>query len=416
MIKTQSEIIKHWKNPKHIIVSICTLAYNHERFIQDCIESILKQETDFAFELLIHDDASTDNTPNIIKEYTSKYPLIIKPIYQRENQHSQGINPSVFYNYPRANGDYIAWCEGDDYWIDKNKLTLQIEMMQNNPQCELSFHSALQVDYSQDKIDDEIIGVYGNQNAIIPLEDIMHKHYGMIPTASCIVNQKVKKELLSFQKERPYLSIGDLYMQFFGAKNAGALYIHKTMSVYRIRTKESWSHNIKEYADKRIQHELAMIRSYRELNQLTNNMYEEEFKFLIAHRIYLLGLTHSKNSIETYNHMYSNFYKILNEKIDELNSLDQKYVIYGAGTGAEYILNILDINKVLFIIDNDKKKKIFQNKPVFHISEIPKLENEKVIISLFGRSRSVIKDLTSIYGINKSNIITFDYFLIDAID
>lgn len=416
MLRTQSEIINSWVNKDKIVVSICTLTYNHEDFIKDCIEGILTQETNFAFELLIHDDASTDNTQNIIKEYTSKYPLIIKPIYQTVNQHSQGINPSVFYNYPRANGDYIAWCEGDDYWIDKNKLTLQIEMMQNNPQCELSFHSAVQVDYSHDKIDDEIIGVYGNQNAIIPLEDIMHKHYGMIPTASCIVNQKVKKELLSFQKERPYLSIGDLYMQFFGAKNAGALYIHKIMSVYRICTKESWSHNIKEYVDKRIQHELAMIRSYRELNQLTNNMYEEEFKFLIAHRIYLLGLSHSKNSIETYNHMYSNFYKILNEKINELNSLDQKYVIYGAGTGAEYILNILDINKVSFIIDNDKKKKIFQNKPVFHISEIPKLENEKVIISLFGRSRSVIKDLTSIYGINKSNIITFDYFLIDAID
>ncbi len=131
------------------LVSIITLAYNHENYIRDCLEGILKQKTSFKFELIIHDDASTDNTANIIKEYEKKYPNVIKPIYQKENQYSKGIAIGRTFLYPCVKGKYIAFCEGDDYWIDPLKLQKQVAFLEANKSYSM-VHSDFYI-YSQDK-------------------------------------------------------------------------------------------------------------------------------------------------------------------------------------------------------------------------------------------------------------------------
>ena len=122
------------------LVSVCTLAYNHEPYIRECLDGILMQKTNFAFELLIHDDASTDGTADIIREYETKYPDIIKPIYQTENQYSKGVKVSLTYQFPRAKGKYIALCEGDDYWTDPLKLQKQVDFMEANSEIPCCFH------------------------------------------------------------------------------------------------------------------------------------------------------------------------------------------------------------------------------------------------------------------------------------
>lgn len=114
------------------LVSICCLAYNHEPYIRQCIEGFLMQKTTFPIEILIHDDASTDNTAEIIREYEAKFPIIIKPIYQIENQYSKGVGVSRAFQFPRAKGKYIALCEGDDYWIDPLKLQRQMDFLECN--------------------------------------------------------------------------------------------------------------------------------------------------------------------------------------------------------------------------------------------------------------------------------------------
>ena len=139
----ESDILKNWKY-NDILLSINTMTYNHEKYIAQCIEGILMQKTNFAFELLIHDDASTNNTAAIIKEYEKKYPNIIKPIYQTENKWSKGIKISATYQYPRAKGKYIAVCEGDDYWIDENKLQMQVDFLENNPEYGMCYTKARQ--------------------------------------------------------------------------------------------------------------------------------------------------------------------------------------------------------------------------------------------------------------------------------
>ena len=108
-------------------VSVLCLAYNHEKYIKKCLDSILAQKTNFKYEIIINDDASTDNTANIIKEYEEKYPEIIKPIYQIENKYSKGEAIVEEYMLPKATGKYIAFCECDDWWLSDDKLQKQYD-------------------------------------------------------------------------------------------------------------------------------------------------------------------------------------------------------------------------------------------------------------------------------------------------
>lgn len=123
------------------MVSICCITYNHAPFIRQCLDGFLMQKTSFPIEILIHDDCSTDGTTEIVREYASKYPDLIFPLYETENQYSKpNRQPIDFYNYRRARGKYIAYCEGDDYWTDPYKLQKQVDFMEANPEYSICFH------------------------------------------------------------------------------------------------------------------------------------------------------------------------------------------------------------------------------------------------------------------------------------
>ena len=124
------------------LVSICCLTYNHEPFIRQCLDGFLMQNTDFGVEILIHDDASTDNTPGILKEYADRYPDKIFPLFETENKYSHGYKGrmDIVFNYARAKGKYIATCEGDDYWTDPDKLQKQVNFMEAHPEYSVCFH------------------------------------------------------------------------------------------------------------------------------------------------------------------------------------------------------------------------------------------------------------------------------------
>lgn len=124
-----------------ILVSISCITYNHVEYIRQCLDGFLMQKCDFAFEVLIHDDASIDGTQEIIKEYQEKYPNIIKPILREENLYSKGERGfNGRFNFTRAEGKYIAMCEGDDYWTDPLKLQKQVNFLKTNPDFFACFH------------------------------------------------------------------------------------------------------------------------------------------------------------------------------------------------------------------------------------------------------------------------------------
>lgn len=115
---------------KTILVSIVCLTYNHEKYISDALNSFLAQQTNFNFEIIIHDDASTDKTAEIVALYTAKHPEIIRPFYQTKNQYvNEGLFSIYNFAFQKCRGKYIAYCEGDDWYSDIDKLQKQVDFM-----------------------------------------------------------------------------------------------------------------------------------------------------------------------------------------------------------------------------------------------------------------------------------------------
>jgi len=221
-----------------ILVSVCCITYNQEEYIRDAIEGFLKQKVNFKYEIIIHDDASTDNTPNIIKEYEEKYPDIIKPIYQKENQSRKGKKVSLI-TYGEAKGKYIAICEGDDYWIDENKLQLQVDYMEKNPNCTLLFHNAKIIDMLDNK---ETVFVPHAKQVKKYMKKDGNYNVGelelieFIPTASYMFRTENVARLPGWFEK---CFVGDWPLRLIMTSFGYAHYMEKIMCVYRKNAKGS---------------------------------------------------------------------------------------------------------------------------------------------------------------------------------
>ena len=235
MLRSEYEITKKWQNYSKPLVSISCITFNQEEFVEKAIKGLIEQETDFVFEILIHDDASKDNTPSIIAKYQKLYPKIIFPIYQKENQCSKNIKPHAI-NIERSRGDYIAFCDGDDYWISKNKLNIQLNEMKKYNKCNISFHGIKIYNFKTKK---EHLKIANNKTKIFKFNQVIYyanKLYN--PVVSMMIKKKVVKNLPEFFFTAP---TEDYYLMIIGAKESGALYIPKIMSVYNLFTPNSWS-------------------------------------------------------------------------------------------------------------------------------------------------------------------------------
>jgi glycosyltransferase involved in cell wall biosynthesis len=127
-------------------LSICCLTYNHARFIGECLDAFMRQETTFPVEIIVHDDASTDGTAEIVAACRERHPCLVRAILQSENQRSQGVPPLGSFVIPQARGRYIAICEGDDYWVDPRKLQKQVQFLDANPGYVICYHDAKIID------------------------------------------------------------------------------------------------------------------------------------------------------------------------------------------------------------------------------------------------------------------------------
>lgn len=130
-----------------IVVSIQCLTFNHKDYLRQCLDGFVGQQTNFKFEALIHDDASTDGTTEILREYAERYPNIIIPIIETENQWSKGNLRKIMDDMTsRSRGRYIAYCEGDDYWQDPLKLQKQVDALENHPEASMCYTAFQTVD------------------------------------------------------------------------------------------------------------------------------------------------------------------------------------------------------------------------------------------------------------------------------
>lgn len=211
-----------------IMVSICVLSYNHEKYLRDCLDGIVMQKTSFPIEAWVHDDASTDSSADIIKEYQQKYPDIIKPILQKENQYSKlhgGILATIV--FPQCIGKYIALCEGDDYWTDPYKLQKQVDYMESHPECAVCFHPVMVHDQ---RTGEEYPDTLTKVPQITTIHDLARlNNYIHTPSVMYRYNPKVSEKMSQLGK----LGVGDYLSHMLYAENGNICKLPDYMAVYR---------------------------------------------------------------------------------------------------------------------------------------------------------------------------------------
>lgn len=258
-----------------IMVSVVMLAYNHEKYIEQAILSVIAQKTNFRFELIVHDDASPDNTANVIEELSSRYPEIIIPILQQSNQCSKGTGIHKSFIVPNIRGKYVAYCEGDDYWLDENKLQKQVDALESNPNCSMSVNR-VKVSYLDSSLD-HVSYCYNTENGIITSEEffqLLNKCGYPFQTSGYFVRTELYKQ---YHLNKPFFAkcadVGDEPLMLYMGLHGDIFYFADIMSCYRKNVPTSWSATVGNTCTKRAEHYKKMVRMCEEFENYCCHKY-----------------------------------------------------------------------------------------------------------------------------------------------
>jgi glycosyltransferase involved in cell wall biosynthesis len=236
-IITWQEISNPSMLPKEPLVSCKMITYNHEKFIAQAIEGVLMQKTDFPFELVIGEDCSTDKTRDVVFSYQQKYPEIIRVITSESNV---GMIPNGIRTSNACRGKYIALCEGDDYWIDSQKLSKQVMFMMQHPNLSMSFHAA-RIDYVDGSRGSKIHRYKGRQ--FFKAKEVILGGGGFYPTCSSMFRRDVLEDFPAFFYHSP---IGDVTMALNAVAKGDVGYIDEIMAVRNVHVPGSWTMRMTE--------------------------------------------------------------------------------------------------------------------------------------------------------------------------
>lgn len=383
---------------EEILVSIWCITYNHEAYIRDAIEGFLSQKTNFKYKIIIHDDASTDKTAEIIKEYEQKYPDLICGIYEVENQYKknrEGMGWLMGIARKVCQGKYIAVCEGDDYWIDCHKLQLQADYMEAHPECTLSLHNALQLDCQDGTI--KVIDPYnGNTEKDISSEEIIMQYQGHPPTASVFC----KRELIEMPDFFYRVPVGDYPLLLYGFTKGNIHYNSRIMSVYRWLSEGSYNNRLSLDKKMEFYFDMGLIIFLDQYDKFTNH----EYHIWISNRIQQFALRaadviDSNSTVEEYysqckksgynlaegSEKYFERIELLRKKIfdmtycsDQVREFVRNYkniVVMGKGRFGGIIANQFENNEINFcgfaVSKKAEGEDFFMDKPVWQLSKIP---------------------------------------------
>ena len=246
-------------------VTVICLTYNHEAWIRDALESFVDQDVPWPIEVLVHDDASTDRTASIVREFESRYPDMIYGFYAPQNRQSQGIIPSRDILMPYIRGEFVALCEGDDYWTDPHKLRRQVEALEANPKVDICAHSARRLRPDGQEWNDAPRAY----NCLIPAEVVILGGGGFVATSSLLVRASCYKEIPPFREEL----FNDYSLQIWGSLRGGMVYLSDFLSVYRQGLPGSWTEQ--HHGQAHVEYRVLIRNMLRALDTYTEGKYSK---------------------------------------------------------------------------------------------------------------------------------------------
>ena len=248
-----------------IKVSVLCTAYNHEPYLRDALEGVVHQQTNFPFELLVSDDASTDNTAAILREYAEKYPDIIRPFYLEKNIYSQGIDVYETLLFPESRGEYLAACEGDDYWTDPTKLQRQVDFLDAHPEYSACVHNTVAHD-TDGKLPDRVLFEQSGDRDI-PFSQVVRGMSHAFHTSSILARRDYIVHYPDFHDVAFPYGFTDYAVGVWLAIVGKVRFLDRCMSVYRIGSNPSaWSSGVNtQYAKRKrfIEGEIAMLHAVK---------------------------------------------------------------------------------------------------------------------------------------------------------
>lgn len=276
-----------------IMVSIHCLVYNHEPYIRQCLDGFVMQKTNFRFEAIVHDDASTDGSAAIIREYAEKYPDIIKPILETENQYSKKDGSLRKIMDAHMRGKYVAMCEGDDYWTDPNKLQMQVDYMEGHPEHTMCFHDVdIKVEKGREYWD--VFGKLENRDYTIG-ECIKN---WKVPTCSMVI----RKDVFEKRPINKNFRMGDNVIVYTCLTYGKIRCLAKKMGTYRL-TPSSWigGHGYKKQRYLYITHETALLESFPICRR------KEMYKSLETQYFLLLFILKKEGDLKEYKRVFNEY-------------------------------------------------------------------------------------------------------------
>lgn len=219
------------------LLSVCLITYNHAGYIEQAIQSIISQQVNFTWEVIIADDCSTDGTREIVEEWAKRYPQLIRLILQNPNV---GAAQNFADLLDAAKGKYIAYLEGDDYWTSQHKLQKQVDFLEANPDFAICFHHT-KVIY-EDRSSEPHLFNSVNQREVTTFEDLARNNY--IQTGSCVYRNKLFGEFPDWYST---LKLGDWTLHLLNAQYGKIKFINEVMAVYRVHVGGAWSMKSQKY-------------------------------------------------------------------------------------------------------------------------------------------------------------------------
>ena len=276
------------ENKSDCRVSVLCATYNHEDYLRTTLDSFLAQKTDFPFEVLVNDDASTDSTAEILREYAAKYPGIIRPFYQTENLYSRRINLYDVVLFPEVRGKYIALCEGDDYWNDPEKLQRQVDWLETHPEYSACVHNTIgRFENEEDRV---LFDQTGDRD--IPFSQVVRGMSHAYHTSSILARREFilnPPDYRNVAYEQGYFT--DYAIGIRLCLEGKVRFLDRCMSVYRIGSNPSaWSRGVgQEYSKLKrfVSGEIAMLKTLRK-HELTPEQAAEVDEVILEREYELL--------------------------------------------------------------------------------------------------------------------------------